>query len=112
MAIHDNGDTTSNCANVGAVFNPLKEVPPQGYFGSFNSNDQGKISAQIYDFPLVLHDPSGSDTDRSVLNRACVIHKLVSKCPPKSSQTGAEFEIVKLDCAPLKEVEEPIAEEE
>ena len=109
MAIHDSGDITDKCVNVGSIFNPHKEIPPQGYFGSFNANDEGKISALINDFPLILRDPEGAEHSHSILNKSCVLHKLVSKKPANPVQC-AEFEVVKLDCATLKEIEEPAEE--
>ncbi len=111
LAIHDSGDTTDKCANVGSIFNPQKEIPPQGYFGSFNANDQGKISALINEFPLLLHDITEETVSQSILNRSCVIHKLINKKQVNSAQCE-EFEVVKLDCAPLKEIEEPAEQEE
>lgn len=39
FSVHDNGDVSNQCANIGNVFNPGNEEPPQGYLGSFNSND-------------------------------------------------------------------------
>ena len=95
---------------MGSIFNPHKEIPPQGYFGSFNANDEGKISALINEFPLILSDPEGAAHSHSILNRSCVIHKLVNKKPVNAAQC-AEFEVVKLDCAQLKEIEEPVGPE-